>query len=488
MVVPSTRRLGLTLAAGALVAGAVASGCGGSVDEGDEQDATAKSAIQNVVLIVMENQTFDGKFGRYCTAPSGAAPTCTTGPACCEAGPTSVGGLTPRVLSDSLNLAEDPNHNRDCETAQINGGRMDQFGAGASVPSDSLLSGAGALCNAKCSRPENIAYADRTSAGYYWTLAGQGAIADRYFQPIVGATSANSMYFATAHWQFDDAAMRPNSIGNADRWGVGCVDPTDQCLDGKPTTFTGRTTIVDILTRAGFTFATYMEGYANARAAAGSFPFGSGTFTGCAHASSDCPYSALSNPAGLYSCVYEPADIPFQYYSHLKDNTKYMKDFSSFALDLKNGTLPSFAYIHPYTFRTEHPKWGKLTTGAAFVKKVVDSVAASATYAPKTLVLITWDEGGGFYDHVSPVAAWPTAPDKDDAGRPVPHGTRVPLIAVGKFARKNTVSHVVMDHASIVRFLEWNFTGATGQLGGADAKVNGIGSLIDPVAAKTTVP
>jgi hypothetical protein len=55
----------------------------------------------------------------------------------------------------------------------------------------------------------------------------------------------------------------------------------------------------------------------------------------------------------------------------------------------------------------------------------------------------------------------------------------VPLIAVGPFARQGTISHVVLEHTSIVKFLEWNFLGgASGQLGTRDGRVNNIGSLL----------
>ena len=97
---------------------------------------------------------------------------------------------------------------------------------------------------------------------------------------------------------------------------------------------------------------------------------------------------------------------------------------------------------------------------------------------------MTWDEGGGFFDHVAP----PPSIDTDDANAPVPYGTRVPLLAIGPFAKKGTVSHVTMEHSSIVRFLEYNFVGPVGQLGYNDAKVHNIGSLLDPSATGVQVP
>jgi phospholipase C len=65
----------------------------------------------------------------------------------------------------------------------------------------------------------------------------------------------------------------------------------------------------------------------------------------------------------------------------------------------------------------------------------------------------------------------------------------VPLIAVGPFVRKNYVSHVTMEHSSIVKFIEWNWLGQkTGQLGTRDTVVNNLGSMLDPAKTGVAVP
>jgi hypothetical protein len=65
---------------------------------------------------------------------------------------------------------------------------------------------------------------------------------------------------------------------------------------------------------------------------------------------------------------------------------------------------------------------------------------------------------------------------------------RVPLLAIGRFARQGVVSHVVLEQSSIVKFLELNFLGATGQLGARDTQVANIGSLLDPTQTGIVVP
>src|SRR6185312_9642401 len=116
----------------ALVLGAWA--CGGNVRKPGSCDGPCPiSKIDHVVVVVQENHTFDNYFARWCTAPAGSAPTCTTGPACCEAGPaTDPAGHAPIVLDDAANAARDPNHERACELEEEDGGAMDHYAAGAS--------------------------------------------------------------------------------------------------------------------------------------------------------------------------------------------------------------------------------------------------------------------------------------------------------------------------------------------------------------------
>ncbi|HEX7663126.1 MAG TPA: alkaline phosphatase family protein, partial [Polyangiaceae bacterium] len=181
-------------------------------------------------------------------------------------------------------------------------------------------------------------------------------------------------------------------------------------------------------------------------------------------------------------CTYDPGDVPFEYYQQFQNNRALMKDYDDdFVPDVANGTLPAVSFVKAVMYKNEHPGYGNtISKGVTFTTGVVDQILKSSTYADNTLVLITWDEGGGFYDHVKPPAT--SAIDNQ------PYGTRVPLIAVGKFAKKGFVSHVTMEHSSIVKFLEQNFLGETGQLGTRDTVVADIGSLLDPATTGVVIP
>ncbi len=413
----------------------------GATDSGDAAVVDAgPSKIEHVVVIVQENHTFDTYFGRYCTAPSGSNPSCNTGPACCEAAPdTEPSGSSPVALDDKQNGAHDPNHTQACELSEMNGGAMDKYTQGAA-----------------CSNAGNFAIAPASVIQPYLDYANDYAIADRYFQPIVGQTSSNDMYLASAKYVFTDNTYEPAATGH------GCADPIVGTI-----TYNGQMTSADVVLNAGATFADFAVGF--------DVMYATPLFS-CPSAPPDCPLGLPTLP-----CVYDPGDVPFEYYAQFQNNHSYMKDYAEYGKAIGMKTLPNVSFLKAVTYMNEHPGYGDtISSGVAFVRGAVQKILTSPDYKDNTLILLTWDEGGGFFDHIKPPAT--SAVDNQ------PYGTRVPLLAIGRFAKKNYVSHVVMEHSSIVKFLEWNFTGMTGQLGGRDAEVNNIGSLIDQTQVPTPVP
>ena len=427
---PSWAIVWLAVAAGA--------GCAKHRAAGSCDGPCPGSKINHTVIIVQENHTFDSYFSRYCTAATGSNPTCTDGPGCCETGPASDPGtgMPPTVLDDTENGMFSPNHQQDCELDAMNGGLMDKY-----------------VSSTVCGSPRNFAYAD-TAVHDYWQLAGAGALADRYFQPIAGASASNDMYLARAQFVFKDNDLEPQTIG-----AMCSFVPTQKVLTDP--------TIADLLVGKGVSWAWYAEGYQDMVDA---------------QKKGECPEAPVGCAAGisLYPCIYDPGDVPFQFYAPFRDQATYLRDYQKFTQDLNSGNLPQVSFVKAFGFRSEHPgAFVNISDGVTFVKGVLAAVQAS-DYAPDTLVLIAYDEGGGYFDHV--------APPKTSADQQ-PYGTRVPFLVVGPFAKKNFVSHVTLEHSSIVKFLEWNWLGgATGQLGGRDAMVENLGSLLDPAATGTAVP
>lgn len=411
-----------------LVLAVLLAGCSPVRKAGSCDGPCPASKIDHLVVIVQENHSFDNYFGRYCTAAAGSAPACTDGPSCCEAAPaTEPSGASPVTLDDAANAAYDPSHLSSCEVDEIDGGKMDRF-----------------VTSTSCGDARNFAIADEATVGTYWQLAKQGALADRWFQPYAGQSSANDMYLARAAFVFPDNAFGPEGVG-------------EMCsLAPKHKTFTDQT-VYDLLAGAGVSFAWYAEGYDAMKTA--------NAMGSCPDAPDACPFGV-----NLYPCVYDGGDIPMAYYAPYKDDPARLRDLTLLDQDLAQGKLPQVVFVKLAGYRSEHP--GVKTTisaGVAGVKDIINKVTVSV-YAPDTLILLTYDEGGGFFDHIAP----PPTSAVDNQ----PYGTRIPTLAIGPFARANSISHTTLEHSSLVKFIEWNWT--LGSLGTRDAQVANIGSLIDP--------
>jgi phospholipase C len=139
---------------------------------------------------------------------------------------------------------------------------------------------------------------------------------------------------------------------------------------------------------------------------------------------------------------------------------------NQFLLDAAAGTLPQVSYIDPSfvgeTENDEHPPTN-IQKGQAFVAKVIGAVLANKELWKRTAIILTYDEHGGYWDHVPPPPA--CAPDdippmlnKGDApGIFDRYGIRVPAVVISPYARKHFVSHRIYDHTSILRFIESRF-------------------------------
>jgi phospholipase C len=147
-------------------------------------------------------------------------------------------------------------------------------------------------------------------------------------------------------------------------------------------------------------------------------------------------------------------------------NLSHVNDFSQFFDDAAAGTLPQVVFIEGSDFKggvspDEDPP-ADPQVGEAMVKSIIDAVMASPVW-PHAAIFLSYDEQGGFYDHVPPQPACipdDIAPQIDTGGVAAQYdqtGLRVPLIVVSPYAKRGYVSHIVTDHTSILRFVEARF-------------------------------
>ena len=131
-----------------------------------------------------------------------------------------------------------------------------------------------------------------------------------------------------------------------------------------------------------------------------------------------------------------------------KPRARGVQKVPDFLVALREGTLPAVSFLDPNE-EDEHPP-ADVQRGERWARTLYDNLIRSPLW-PHLVLFLTYDEGGGFFDHVPPPAA--CAPD---AQRPEydRRGGRVPMVAISPWARPNHVSHVVNDHTSLLRFIE----------------------------------
>jgi phospholipase C len=242
--------------------------------------------------------------------------------------------------------------------------------------------------------------------------------------------------FALADRHF--ASVRSGTFPNRDYLLLGTSDVvTETQFDTWP----DRTlpTILDLCDAAGITWGVYAD---------------------------DHPFSeALNDPAKSF------------------EKTRPWSPVSKLVEAFQNDTVPSVVFVDGLeNIEDEHPK-GNVQVGEAWTKRLYDAALASKAWS-STVLLFTYDEGGGFADHVPP-------PDDACLARPVDAafhelGVRVPLIVVSPWARRHFVSHAEREHTSITRFIEAVF--GLPALTARDANADGLLDMFDFEGAPSAVP
>jgi phospholipase C len=173
------------------------------------------------------------------------------------------------------------------------------------------------------------------------------------------------------------------------------------------------------------------------------------------------PYQLNWGVKGPTSDEYCNICNPFQYDTSIMSNpaqvAAHIQDTVNLYSDIANGTLPAVSFVKPSGWVDGHPSSSKLDLFEGFVQNIVNQVESSPTYTQDTVILITEDEGGGYYDsgYVQPL---------DFFG----DGTRIPLIVVANpqylpLRADGYISHRYADHVSILKFIErnWNLPPVT---------------------------
>jgi phospholipase C len=417
------------LAGGVGAAAAVLLGsCGGETTRKALSVPAAGSdlgAIEHVVMLMLENRSFDHYFGTYPGVrgfddhpASGLGAFSQLWPL--QTGATHASRLLPFHLDTQNSDAEctfDLTHEWDAQHAAWNGGRNDMFVATHTLPQNE--------------GPENgaltMGYYTRADLDFHYALADAFTICDAYHCSVMGPTHPNRLH-----------------------WLSGTLDPSGAA--GGPVLFTNSSqsaqfsvsweTMPERLETHGISWKTY-------NAAGGLYQPSSGLDM----AVSDNILLYFSQYSSPSSSLYKKAFLPV-----------YPDDF---AKDLAAGTLPQVCWIAPGAGQDEHPP-GPPAVGMQYTHQLLSMLVAHPDVWAKTVLFISFDENDGFFDHVPPPTPPPRTKGEYLTEDPLPAhakgivgpiglGFRVPFLVVSPFSRGGYVCSDTFDHTSHLRFLETRF-------------------------------
>jgi phospholipase C len=336
--------------------------------------------IQHIIFIIKENRTFDTYFGTYPGADGATSATISTGQVI-PLGHTP--DQTPRDIAG---------HGWYDAIAGTDNGAMDQFDLipGASINGDML----------------GLTQLTQKDIPNYFAYAQNFVLADKMYSSMKGASWANHLYLVGA--QAGGAFTIPKTTVNS--WGCD-ANPTAsvQVWDADDTVSApfpcfDFQTLADELQAAGISWKFYAP--------------------------------PQSDPSYVYSALDGINHIRFGPLW----TTNVVSD-TQFATDAKNGNLPAVSWVVMRATSNEHPPSGSCA-GENWTVAQMNALMQGSDWSTSA-VFLTWDDFGGFYDHVPP-------PTLDKFGL----GPRVPLLIISPYAKKNFVSHTQYEFSSVLKFIE----------------------------------
>lgn len=433
-------------------------GCGSSNSGSGSQPTPPPpglSSFAHVVVIIQENRTPDNLFQSMVASGADISSNgiCHVGTApCAGADSNGVLSLSPTPLAITYDLGHDYN----AWTIDFHAGAMDHFNGGG-------CSGGPCPINAP------YHYVQASDIQPYIQLAQTYAFADRMFQSNKGPSIPGHLYLSWGTSRLGSGSTvlgASNSAGycafpspNVGTWTTldqqsGATGTSAACMESS-------NLITDQLEAKQLTWKYYVASSPNS------------AIFGWAPAYMNHICCGVSSPL---TCPSSGGCQATEYTSHVNSspNTCSGSNCTGQILnDIASCNLPSVAWVTPSGLTSDHP----LSTdgsGPSWVAAIVNAIGTSPCNSGNwndTATILTWDDWGGFYDHVSPdvQAGYAGLPPAPNSAYPIPqsagptstynsymYGFRVPLIVISRYARPG-VSHVTHDFGSILTFIEHNF-------------------------------
>jgi phospholipase C len=417
--------LGALMATGAALA-ASAAGVGATAGHGTGATAAVATApqrltgihrIQHVVIVMQENRSFDSYFGTYPGADG-------IPPDVCVPDPATQGCVRPHHDPNDRNTGGP--HGQAAAKADINGGKMDGFVAEA----EGVRPGCGGV-NPACGGGRQttgvtdvMGYHDGREIPLYWSLAHQYVLQDHMFEPNASWSLPEHLFMVSEWSARCTRSHDPSSCQNAlqspgtppSGFALGPPSPTGPDYAWTDLTY--------LLHRAGVSWRYYVT--------AGSEP-------DCEDGGASCaPHPQNAQTPGIWN--------PLPYFDTVRQDGQLgdIQDVSKFYASATSGSLPAVSWVVPSQPFSEHPP-ALVSQGQGYVASLLRAVMNGPDW-PSTAIFLTWDDWGGFYDHVPP-------PTVDENG----YGLRVPGLVISPFARPGFIDHQLLSFDAYVKFIEDDF-------------------------------
>ncbi len=434
--------------------------------------------IKHLIIIFQENVSFDHYFATY---PKAANP---PGEPHFHASPDtpSVNGLTSVLLTNNTNQFQpfrfdrsrsvtcDMKHAYTSQQNEANGGLMNGFvGHGSPNPQN-------------CSQPNRLkqvmGYYDGNTVTALWNYAQYFAMSDNFFGSTFGPSTPGALNLISGQTH---GAIPTNIKGVVNGTVIGNPNPqptNDDCSDHtiKTIVMSGKN-IGDRLNEKNVTWGWFSDGFIpSIKSANGEW-----------HCLSSSKGTVLPfNSTQLHD--YYPTVEPFQYYNstanphHLSpismsmvgrsDKANHQYNLTMFWRAAEKGNLPSVSFIKAATYQQGHPALSNPLDEQTFLVNTINRLQRLPQWNT-TAIIVTYDDSGGWYDHVMPpIVSQSNDPVYDrllgktglcghaQAGAyqdRCGYGPRLPLLVISPYVKPNYVDHSVTDQSSIIRFIEDNW-------------------------------
>ena len=370
--------------------------------------------IKHVIVIMQENRSFDSYFGTFPGADGIPANVCVPDPA---------NGGCQRPFHDPNDLNAGGPHGQADATADVAGGAMNGFVAQAERGRKGCKRNPNnPACSQRFKTPDVMGYHDAREIPNYWAYAKSFVLQDRMFEP-------------NASWSL------PAHLFMVSEWSARCSikgDPmscTNELQNPGPTPDQQGNT-QHIPPDYAWTDLTYLF---HKHEVSWRYYVFTGTEPDCENDAMICEsVKQGAKTPGIWN--------PLPYFDTVQQDNQLsnVTSLSGYFRAARTGKLPNVSWISPTGAVSEHPP-GLVSAGEKYVTRLVNAAMLGPEWK-STAIFISWDDWGGFYDHVVP-------PSVDQNG----YGLRVPGIVISPYARKGLIDHQTLSFDAYAKFIEDDF-------------------------------